>query len=87
MEHAFYKTVWQYVSEALKTYKVFDKEIALLVIYPKKNLDNAQRYTFENVYGSILVKKKKKTETERKKINSSNKLLILSYKIRINEHH
>lgn len=86
MEHAFYKTVWQYVSEALKTYKVFDKEIALLVIYPKKILDNAQRYTFENVYGSILVKKKK-TETERKKINSSNKLLILSYKIRINEHH
>ena len=60
MEHAFYKTVWQYVSEALKTYKVFDKEIALLVIYPKKILDNAQRYTFENVYGSILVKKKKK---------------------------
>lgn len=60
MEHAFYKTVWQYVSEALKTYKVFDKEIALLVIYPKKILDNAQRYIFENVYGSILVKKKKK---------------------------
>ena len=86
MEHAFYKTVWQYVSEALKTYKVFDKEIALLVIYPKKILDNAQRYTFENVYGSILVKKKER-ETERKKINSSNKLLILNYKIRINEHH
>ena len=65
MEHAFYKTVWQYVSEALKTYRVFDKEIALLVIYPKKNLDNAQRYTFENVYGSILVKKKKKRERQR----------------------
>ena len=86
MEHPFYKTVWQYVSEALKTYELFDKEIALLVIYPKKILNNAQRYTFENVYGSTLVKKKKR-ETEREKINSSHKLLILNYKIRINEHH
>lgn len=60
MEHPFYKTVWQYVSEALKTYELFDKEIALLVIYPKKILNNAQRYTFENVYGSTLVKKKKR---------------------------
>ena len=54
MEHAFYKTVCQYVSEALKTYQLPDKEIVLLGIYPKKFIDNAQRYTFENVYGSIL---------------------------------